>query len=91
MSYQLIWINFNKRKSKSLYSMLLSITTELLSKKTSVMSTDSVMLWNFSDNRSVTSFELSQEWFNRIMKEYCPDSLALCCQLWPHGPGYTAA
>jgi hypothetical protein len=62
-------IQWYKRKNKSLvfHASVNNNGTPF----TSVMSTDSVMLWNFSDNRSVTSFELSQEWFNRIMKEYC--------------------
>ena len=37
---------------------------------TSTMSSDSVMLWNFSDMRTDDSFELSTEWLNKIMKTY---------------------
>jgi hypothetical protein len=66
-------IQWYKRKSKSLvfHASVNNNGTPF----TSVMSSDSVMLWNFSDNRSVSSFELSQEWFNRIVKEYCDHDL----------------
>lgn len=37
---------------------------------TSALSTDSVMMWNFSDNQTEDSFEVSQEWYNKILKEY---------------------
>ena len=37
---------------------------------TSTMSADSVMLWNFSDNKTENSFEVSSEWFEKIMKHY---------------------
>ena len=37
---------------------------------TSRVSSDSVMLWNFSENRSDNSFEVSKEWISKIMKVY---------------------
>ena len=37
---------------------------------TSTMSTDTVMLWNFSDNKTENSFEVSSEWLEKIMKHY---------------------
>lgn len=65
LDFEIQWF---KRKSKSLvfYSSTNSDGTPF----TSLMSTDTVMLWNFSDNKSDNSFQLSQEWFDKIMKEY---------------------
>ena len=37
---------------------------------TSRVSSDSVMLWNFSENRSDNSFEVSKECISKIMKVY---------------------
>ena len=61
-------IQWFKRRTKSMTFFAASNSDK--SPFTSVMSTDAVMLWNFSDNRTENSFELSQEWFAKIMKEY---------------------
>ena len=42
---------------------------------TSTLSTDSVMMWNFSDNQTEDSFEVSREWYSKINKEYIEHDL----------------
>ena len=61
-------IHWFKRRTKSLvfFGALNSDGTPF----TSIMSTSCVMLWNFSDHKTGESFELSQEWFNKIMTMY---------------------
>jgi hypothetical protein len=61
-------IQWYKRRTKSLvfYASVKPDGTPF----TSTMSTDCVMVWNFSDNKTNESFELSNEWFEKIMKNY---------------------
>ena len=60
------------RKNKS----LLFVASEVNGTPfTSTLSTDSVMMWNFTDKKTDKSFELSQEWHDKIMKEYLDHDL----------------
>ena len=69
-SFQVQWF---KRRTKSLtfYSSANADGTPF----TSIMSTDCVMMWNFSDNKTSQSFELSEEWLEKIMKNYSDHDL----------------
>jgi hypothetical protein len=60
-------VQWFKRRSKSLVFIASEVDGMPFS---STLSTASVMMWNFTDNKTVNSFELSQEWLEKIMKEY---------------------
>ena len=36
----------------------------------STLDTNTVMLWEFGDNKTENSFEISKEWYIKIMEEY---------------------
>ena len=65
-------VHWFQRRSRSL---LFHASMSNGSPFTSILSTDSVMLWNFSDKRTADSFELSREWYDRIMNEYSDHDL----------------
>ena len=61
-------LQWYKRKSRALVFHA-SVTPDG-SPFTATMSTDSVMLWNFADNKTVDSFDVSPEWYEKILKSY---------------------
>ena len=65
-------VHWFQRRSRSL---LFHASMSNGAPSTSILSTDSVMLWNFTDRRTADSFELSQEWFDKIMTEYSDHDL----------------
>ena len=65
-------VHWFQRRSRSLFFHASMTNGEPF---TSTLSTDSVMLWNFTDSRTDDSFELSTEWYDKIMKEYSDHDL----------------
>ena len=61
-------VQWFKRRGRSLTFQRLS--NQDGSKYTSVLDSDTVMLWEFSDNKTDNSFDISKEWLAKIMEEY---------------------
>lgn len=65
LSFEVQWF---KRRNKGL--TFHALHNKDGSKYTQMLDTDTVMLWEFTDNKTVDSFEVSQEYLDKIREEY---------------------
>ena len=64
-TFQVQWF---KRKGKG--STFKALTNKDGTRYTSLLASNTVMLWEFTDNKTDDSFEVSKEWLEKIFEQY---------------------